>query len=262
MAQSLPFDQMARLYDSTRTFHEGCFEAAVDYLVKNFPPSEFETLFEPGIGTGRIAIPLAQRGYRVTGVDISETMLKILAKKLKDLGGDFHVNYEQADVTNLPYNDGYFAIAVAVHLFYFIRDWRRAADEIVRVTSGPVILMHTGTGGEIPLVNKRYKEICAELGCRIKALGSESTKEVANHYEKQGLRVDHQVAVWKWTSKLNPSNVLSYVKSRAYSFTTYADDRVHVEAVIRLEKELLDQYGTLDREVGVPNAIYLTIVRR
>jgi predicted TPR repeat methyltransferase len=76
--KSLSFDNMVRLYDETRIFDEECFESALDYMVERFPPRAFPNVLEPGIGTGRIAIPLAERGYRVTGVDISEEMLAFL----------------------------------------------------------------------------------------------------------------------------------------------------------------------------------------
>ncbi len=33
------------------------------------------------VGTGRIAIPLAQKGFKVSGIDISEEMLKVMANK-------------------------------------------------------------------------------------------------------------------------------------------------------------------------------------
>ena len=66
---------MARLYDETRGFHRKCFDYALDFLVDRFPPQVFSNVFEPGIGNGRIAIPLAKRGYKITGVDISEEML-------------------------------------------------------------------------------------------------------------------------------------------------------------------------------------------
>ena len=39
---------------------------------------------ELGIGTGRIALPLAQRGVRVHGIDLSEAMVGLRAKQ----GGD------------------------------------------------------------------------------------------------------------------------------------------------------------------------------
>ena len=80
--ESVSFDPMADIYDETRVFNEGCFNAALDFLTERFPPSKYNELLEPGIGTGRIGIPLAEKGYSVTGVDISEKMLKVLAEKL------------------------------------------------------------------------------------------------------------------------------------------------------------------------------------
>jgi methylase of polypeptide subunit release factors len=70
--ESLNFDSMADLYDETRAFDEGCLQSALDFLVERFPPQMFNNVLEPGIGTGRIAIPLAERGYSIIGVDVSE----------------------------------------------------------------------------------------------------------------------------------------------------------------------------------------------
>src|ERR687891_388196 len=52
------------------------------------------TALELGIGTGRIALPLAQRGVRVHGIDLSEAMVARLREKpgSEDIGvtiGDF-----------------------------------------------------------------------------------------------------------------------------------------------------------------------------
>ncbi|WP_084422932.1 class I SAM-dependent methyltransferase [Rubripirellula obstinata] len=57
-----------------------------------FPPQEKpgdQTMIDLGCGTGRTAIPLAQAGYDVIGVDLSQTMLQRLSEKAKaaDLGG-------------------------------------------------------------------------------------------------------------------------------------------------------------------------------
>lgn len=41
-------------------------------------------ILELGCGTGRILIPLARAGYRVTGLDSSEKMLEICSNKLED----------------------------------------------------------------------------------------------------------------------------------------------------------------------------------
>ena len=49
----------------------------IDALIGRRPAD----LLELGIGTGRLAVPLAARGHRVTGVDASSDMLALLAAK-------------------------------------------------------------------------------------------------------------------------------------------------------------------------------------
>lgn len=122
---------MVRYYDETRVFNEKCFWKAIRYLTKRFPPNGFPKLFEPGIG-GRIAIPLAKQGYQVTGIDISKDMLSLLKLRLTHSDQDLPISFHRADVCDLPFSNAKFDIAVAVHLFYFIREWTKAADEILR----------------------------------------------------------------------------------------------------------------------------------
>jgi ubiquinone/menaquinone biosynthesis C-methylase UbiE len=260
--KSLSFDKMADMYDATRLCDPRSFDAAIDFITGKFPPGIHKNLFEPGIGSGRIAIPLAKKGYRVTGVDISIEMLKLLARKLRASGKGLQIYYEQADVTNLSYDNEQFDIAVATHLFYFISDWRKAADELLRVTKGPVILMHTGSGYEIPVLNERYKHICEKLGCSLKQIGCQSTNEVTDYYKHQGCKISHKIGCWAWTSNLNLKKAVFYLESRAYSFTTIADSKIHSAIMNEIKKELLDKHGTLETFVDVPNEIYITVVNK
>jgi SAM-dependent methyltransferase len=64
-------------------------EPVVDFLVER---ARGGPVLELGIGTGRIAVPLSQRGVRVHGIDLSEAMLARLRTKTDDIGvtvGDF-----------------------------------------------------------------------------------------------------------------------------------------------------------------------------
>jgi ubiquinone/menaquinone biosynthesis C-methylase UbiE len=260
--KSLSFDNMVRLYNETRIFDEECFESALDYMVERFPPRAFPNVLEPGIGTGRIAIPLAKRGYWIMGVDISEEMLAFLKNRLVSSGKSSRVFYQRGDVTKLPFPDETFDMAIATHLFYFIRDWRRAADEILRVvrTGKPIVLMHTGTGTEIPFLNERYKELCAQYSHPIEAIGVKSTGEVVDYYKNLGYHPERISDRWRWASNIKLNKALGYIRSRAYSFTTFAPDNIHSKVVEKLRCELESQFGNLNVTVDIPNQVYLVVI--
>jgi len=258
----LSFDGLVELYDETRIYDPGCFGAALEAIVGRFPPAMFGRLLEPGIGTGRIAIPLAERGYRVTGVDISEEMLLALQRRLATLRRSLPVCSSKADATRLPFADGVFDLAVAVHFFYFIAEWRRAARELLRVVrgDGAIILLHTGTGMEIPEFNERYKALCEEQGCPIAASGVRSTAEVVAYYEGLGCAAEWLRDRWRWTARVPLGRALGYMSRRAYSFTAVAPEDVHRAAMGRLAQEARATYGSLAAEVEVPNQVYVVVV--
>lgn len=255
---------MVEWYDESRIVDTGCLNAAVGYLANSFPPSRFRRLLEPGIGTGRIAIPFAENGFEVAGVDISGRMLAVLRKRMAESGRALPLAFGQADAASLPFPAGCFDIAVAVHLFYFIGQWKMAVDELLRVVrpGGPLILMHTGMGMEVPSLNTRYKEICAENGCVIEPVGAASTREVVDHLSLRGCRADWVKDRWQWVSKIRFSEAIFFLRKRAYSFTTVATDPVHSSALAQIEVEVTAEHGSLTAEAEVPNQVSLVVVLR
>ncbi len=262
--ESLSFDAMAELYDETRRFDRPSFDAALDWLAAEFPPPDFPGVFEPGIGTGRIALPLAERGYRVDGVDVSPGMLAVLERRLAQLPVRLPVSYRVGDVLALPWPDAAFDLVVAVHLFWFIRQWQAAIDELLRVLrpGGAFILMHTGTGTEIPFLNDRYRQLCAGHGHAIAPIGVASTRQVVDYLEARGYPCRRVDGRWQWTERLRPDEALGYIASRAYSFTAAVPEAVHVEAVARLDSELRDRPGGPKGAVDVADQVYFVIARR
>jgi SAM-dependent methyltransferase len=77
-------ERIAGGYDeaSSYMFESSVVEAAVDFLVDLVGGG---AALELGVGTGRIALPLARRGVRVHGIDLSPAMVERLAAKP---GGD------------------------------------------------------------------------------------------------------------------------------------------------------------------------------
>jgi SAM-dependent methyltransferase len=73
-------ERVAERYDETSAemFEAARVEPVVDFLVELATDG---SALELGIGTGRIALPLAQRGIRVHGIDLSEAMVARLQAK-------------------------------------------------------------------------------------------------------------------------------------------------------------------------------------
>lgn len=255
--ESLSFDSFTKLYDATRTFNEEALNKCFSFLVTQFPPERYQKVFEPGIGNGRIASRLETLRYEVVGIDISIVMLLDQSKR------HFGINAAQADSVCLPFPNDCFELCIAVHLFYFIHDWRTAINELLRVVKscGAIVLMHTGTGQEIPHLNQRYKELCDQEGFSIKSVGVSSTGEVLDYFNSLGYTNETIKDVWQWDEKIVLRKAVEYMQERAYSFTGQVPEKVHSKVIARLKAEILEEFGSLDYAVSIPNQIYLNIIR-
>lgn len=117
------FDQISRVYDSTR---EPTDPATLDRLVEVFARWGIVSLLEVGVGTGRMALPLQERGVQVTGVDASRGMLdRARAKGIERLvrGGAYR----------LPFADRCVDAAFFVHVLHLLEEARSAIAEGCRV---------------------------------------------------------------------------------------------------------------------------------
>jgi ubiquinone/menaquinone biosynthesis C-methylase UbiE len=259
--EPISFDTMAVVYDKTRIYDAGCFGGALDCITEKFHPRDFPHLFEPGIGTGRIALEFAARGYRVTGVDVSQDMLDLLQQKLNNLKPVPPVSYRKADVIRLPFPDNSFDICVAVHFFHLIPEWQKAVDEVLRVLKpeAPLVLLYTGYGTEIPSLKDRYSELCQELGYTYESAGIKSAGELLGYLAKRGRVHEEFRDRWQWTHRMQLGTTLGYMKKRAYSFTTPTPEKIHAEAMRLLEIESLEKNRNLATEVEVPNEIFFIL---
>jgi SAM-dependent methyltransferase len=101
-------ESVAARYDETSAelFDPAVVEPAVDFLAALAGDGD---ALELGIGTGRIALPLAERGVRVHGIDLSEAMVARLRAKP---GGD-RIAVTVGDFASMRV-DGTFSLAYVV----------------------------------------------------------------------------------------------------------------------------------------------------
>lgn len=72
------------------------------------------SVLELGVGTGRVAIPLAQRGLRVHGIDISTAMLD----RLRSKPGGEAVQVRTGDFATFDHDERYSLVYVVLDTFY------------------------------------------------------------------------------------------------------------------------------------------------
>jgi SAM-dependent methyltransferase len=109
-------------------------------LVDEIRASGAESVLEVGVGTGRIARPLLERGVRVYGVDIALRMLERLRAQLTET--HLRPDLMLADGTALPFADGTFRAVLLFHVLHLVPAWRVALAEARRVLSTAGILVY------------------------------------------------------------------------------------------------------------------------
>jgi len=143
------FDRISPEYDATRPLLDA---ATLDGLARALRDRGVRRLLEVGVGTGRIALPLSERGFEVTGVDASRGMLAIARKKgVRRL--------IQGTAYRLPFPDRSFDATLFVHVLHVLDDPPSALAEADRVArTGAYALLHPPLGSGEPRPNDDYDE--------------------------------------------------------------------------------------------------------
>lgn len=138
MSESVTFDRAADFYDQTRAFPPGDERRAVALIARVGGWGAGARLLEIGVGTGRIALPLAAHARMVVGLDLARGMMARLVAKRRDE----RVLLVEGDATRLPLPTAALDGALAVHVFHLIPDWRGAVRELARVLRPGGRLVH------------------------------------------------------------------------------------------------------------------------
>jgi ubiquinone/menaquinone biosynthesis C-methylase UbiE len=141
---------------------------------------------EIGVGTGRIALPLAREGVSIVGVDISREMLRRLVDKAAASTPPIAV----ADATRLPFGGGSFSSAIAAHVFHLIPNWTTAVQELLRVVRPDgIILASRGGGPSTDWGRKVRRHFFVEAGDPPWPPGADRIEAVDEHMRSLGVEV-------------------------------------------------------------------------
>ena len=121
------YDRIARLYDPWSVSVVEDVEFYVGEAVRSGGP-----VLELGVGTGRIAVPVARAGVRVVGVDSSEGMLAV-AREQAELAG-VELDLRLGDLRDPPVEEEFALVVIPFRTLLHMKtdDDRRAALAAVR----------------------------------------------------------------------------------------------------------------------------------
>jgi ubiquinone/menaquinone biosynthesis C-methylase UbiE len=133
-------DQWADIYDAMHTLTED-IPFYLDEAVKSGGP-----VLELGVGTGRVAIPIAQAGVNVVGIDHSPRMLEVAKRKAKVAGlSGRRLRLVQGDMRDFDLGQRFPLVIIPFRAFlhmYTVEDQRRCLHAIAR---------HLEDGGRLAL---------------------------------------------------------------------------------------------------------------
>ncbi|MGH2717900.1 MAG: methyltransferase domain-containing protein, partial [Actinomycetota bacterium] len=207
---------------------------------------------EIGVGTGRIALPLALAGVAMAGVDISAGMVGLLVEKS---GGRAPFPLALADATRLPFRTGTFGAAVASHVLHLIPPWREAIAELARVVrrGGLVLASLSGRPADsvLPDVRARFTK---EAGAEPRHLGLAAGEELDEAFAAIGASNRVLPSIIERRS-VRLDELIGRLERGEFSFAWPLDEVTRHEAAERVREWARAEYGSLEEPREVERAL-------
>lgn len=124
LASKQGYNRYAQFYDEKLEYLDSFEKNEVLPMLGNVKNKK---ILDVGAGTGRMAVRLAKSEAEVTAIDVSENILKILAKKNRN------IKIIVGDAEKLPFTDNKFDIILATFLIVHLKELKYFLKEAYRV---------------------------------------------------------------------------------------------------------------------------------
>ena len=241
---SIAFDDAAGYYDETKALSPDALAATIDMLAGEF--GDAGRVLEVGVGTGLLALPLAQRGIRVDGIDLSAPMLhRAIAKS----SASASVGLTVADATRLPFADHAFGGAFIRHVLHLVPNWRQVLSEAVRVIrpGGTLVVSITDYTGLYHEIQERFLEEAGGLQLAV-GLRPDDTASLRRAMTRLGAET-RALPVVRGFRTMTVEGFLTGIEDGQYSWTWAASDARRRLAARTLRTWLVQRFGNLGRPV-------------
>lgn len=245
MRTSRSFDRAANFYDQTRLLPEHIASQGIPAILDQIGPNA--RVLEVGSGTGRLSIPLLERGVDLIGCDLSSEMSRRFQQKYPA------ARIARADATSLPFPSRQFDVVFTVHVLHLIPPWREVLREFRRVLVPEGTHLNVSTGAAVgPSVYGKIRQFWRDW---MKAHGVEAGHPGARErtellQELRSLGADlREVEAIRFTESFNLREELDRFASRISSETWDIPDAIFDESMKELRDWMVAEYGSLDQVI-------------
>lgn len=229
-------------------------------------------VLELGVGTGRIAIPLAKAGCRVVGVDLSAHMLAALAQHVSQDGID-GIDLAQSDITALPFRKNTFDGAIAVHVLHLVSDWAGVLKQLGQLIrpGGTLVLGRDWVDPESMAgqIRNQFRQTVLEVGTDMLPPGATAAAPpsggaaIVQCLMQLGAQPASrgEVVAAEWQTRLSPKQILDGIRSRDDAESWVLPDEVLTEVMRRLDAWSVQQWTELDATHEVTRRFMLGVFR-
>jgi ubiquinone/menaquinone biosynthesis C-methylase UbiE len=255
---SITFERAADYYDATRGFPAGHDANVAALFVEVGGLTANSRVLEVGIGTGRIALPLAPHVGSIVGVDLARPMMaRLLAKRTTE-----RIILAEGDARLLPLPSGVFDAAVVVHVFHLIPDWEQALAEIGRALRPDGVLLigknnNQGRETAFSTLEAAWKAVippeqAEHIGLR---------DDFALHAERLGWRVASPLRSYVYTVTDSPEAYYQRMAQRIWSRTWVLSDEEMARGLAALRKAIDESFVDPNAPIDIPVSFDLQAFR-
>lgn len=224
-------------------------------------------VLELGVGTGRIALPLAEAGCHVVGVDVSAEMLDKLGQEAAVQSG--RVSLVHADICSMPFTEPEFDALTAVHVLHLVPEWAQALEDAAAVMK-PDSAVILGRDWVDPksmagsMQNAFRRAVIDQAGPQLKA--PTGGKVIAETIVHLGFKPEHvgpdEIIAAEWTIETTPAEFIDAVSRRANPESWILSDELLEPVLARITEFAEDKWPGMDTPRTVTRRFVLTVFRR